>query len=93
MTVTYSTHVVAAGETLSKIAQNLWGDSARWKSLADANAIVAPYTIRAGQKLLVPVTNSPAIQLPIIKGVSLNIWPLILVLTAAAWLLFGARRR
>lgn len=93
MATTYETYTVQAGDTLVSIAVKLWGDKNRWNRLADANAITAPYTLRAGQKLLVPVTYLPTI--PITKGVSVNVWPL-LMLVAVVVLLYlklrGTRR-
>jgi len=61
--ITYKTHKVVQGDSLSSIAKKLWGNSAGWKKIADANALQAPYTIRAGQTLLIPVPVSPAIEL------------------------------
>jgi len=50
------THVVAAGETLGKIAQKYYGDAALYKQIFDANRDVLkdPNKIFPGQKLRIP---------------------------------------
>jgi len=55
MKTTNKTHVVKPGESLSSIAAQWYGSAAKWPTLASANAISAPYTLRVGQILLVPV--------------------------------------
>jgi len=49
-------YTVSAGDTLTGIAQALWGDSALWYVLADANGLTASSTLAAGQSLTVPST-------------------------------------
>ncbi len=47
-------HIVAAGETLSGIAQEYYGDAGKYKDLAHANNIANPDKIRVGQKIQIP---------------------------------------
>jgi Contractile injection system tube protein/LysM domain len=47
-------HVVAEGETLSRIAAAVYGDPRRWRFIADANAIVDPLALEPGSILAVP---------------------------------------
>jgi LysM repeat protein len=49
-----ATHTVTAGETLSSIAQRVYGDAGRWRQIATANAIANPRKVRAGQILVIP---------------------------------------
>lgn len=53
--ITNRVHVVAAGDTLAKIAASYYGDAGRYLEIARANALLSPYRIYPGQKLLVPV--------------------------------------
>jgi nucleoid-associated protein YgaU len=50
------THVVAAGDTLGKIAQKYYGDASLYKQIFDANRDVLkdPNKIFPGQKLRIP---------------------------------------
>jgi tetratricopeptide (TPR) repeat protein len=50
------THVVAEGETLSKIAQRYYGSTARWPAILDANRDVLKdeKSMRAGMTLKIP---------------------------------------
>ncbi|MFO7743243.1 MAG: LysM peptidoglycan-binding domain-containing protein [Anaerolineae bacterium] len=50
------THVVEAGDTLSKIAKALLGDADRWPEILEANKdqIDDPNEIKPGQKLKIP---------------------------------------
>jgi YD repeat-containing protein len=50
---------VRSGDTLRSIAQSLWGDSALWYLIAQANGLTGSETLVAGQVLVVPnqVTN------------------------------------
>ncbi|HEY1492426.1 MAG TPA: LysM peptidoglycan-binding domain-containing protein [Steroidobacteraceae bacterium] len=50
------THVVAAGETLGKIAQKYYGDASLYQQIFDANRDVLkdPNKIFPGQKLRIP---------------------------------------
>jgi osmotically-inducible protein OsmY len=47
-------HIVTAGETLSGIAQEYYGDAGKYKDLARANNIMNPDKIRVGQKIQIP---------------------------------------
>lgn len=50
------TYVVQPGDSLFRIAEKIYGDSAQWKKLRDANRtrIDPDGRVRAGQILLVP---------------------------------------
>lgn len=50
----HKVHHVVAGETLDRIAATHYGDSSRWRLLADANAVLDPLELQAGAPLLVP---------------------------------------
>ncbi len=54
------THVVEEGETLRLIALKYYGSKERWKDIYEANrsSIPDPNTIKAGQKLVIPLGNS-----------------------------------
>ena len=56
---TFSLYEVQGGETLRQIASTLWGDSALWYLLADANGLKSTDALKKGQRLTVPnvVTN------------------------------------
>jgi nucleoid-associated protein YgaU len=49
-------YVVKSGDTLSKIAKDLYGDANRWREIFKANEeqIENPNLIRAGWELLIP---------------------------------------
>jgi nucleoid-associated protein YgaU len=49
-------YVVQRGDSLSKIAQEVYGDSSRWREIFDANReqIKDPKLIRPGQELRIP---------------------------------------
>lgn len=49
-------YVVKSGDTLSKIATELYGDGNRWREILDANKdqIENPNVIRPGWELLIP---------------------------------------
>lgn len=47
-------YVVAANDTLSKIARDRLGDIRRWREIALINGLKPPYTIQPGQKLNLP---------------------------------------
>jgi hypothetical protein len=47
-------HIVQAGETLSSIAANLWGDASLWYKLAEANGMTAATALSEGQQLRLP---------------------------------------
>lgn len=52
-------YTVQPGETLQSIAAHWPGNSKiTWKSIADANHISSPYTVRAGQRLVIPYYSS-----------------------------------
>jgi nucleoid-associated protein YgaU len=50
------TYVVEAGDSLSKIAKEFYGDASRWPEIFEANKdqISDPNVIRVGQKLHIP---------------------------------------
>lgn len=54
------THVVKEGETLRLIALKYYGSRERWKNIYEANrsSIPDPNTIKAGQKLIIPLGNA-----------------------------------
>ena len=47
-------HRVQPGETLDRIAAQHYGDSTRWRALADANGIEDPLALRPGSLLSIP---------------------------------------
>lgn len=55
-----SYYTVAAGDTLRSIAQRVWGDSAFWYLIADANGLTSENALVAGLRLIIPnkVANS-----------------------------------
>jgi YD repeat-containing protein len=54
-----TSYTVRANDTLSSIAQSLWGDAGMWYLLAEANALKGTDALAAGRVLIVPnkVTN------------------------------------
>lgn len=54
-----SSYTVRNGDTLQTIARSVWGDSAMWYLIADANGLASGSTLTAGMKLTIPnkVTN------------------------------------
>lgn len=50
------TYTVQSGDTLTKIAQTVYGDGARWQEILEANRdqIPNPDLIQIGQKLIIP---------------------------------------
>jgi len=51
-------HRVQSGETLDRIAARYYGDSTRWRALADANGIADPLARRPGALLSIPRMES-----------------------------------
>lgn len=51
---TAAVHVVIDGDTLSSIAAAFLGDPARWREIAEANAIEDPFALRPGLTLVIP---------------------------------------
>ena len=49
-----SSYTVRAGDTLSSIAQSLWGDSAMWYMIADVNGLKGGEALVEGQVLVIP---------------------------------------
>jgi hypothetical protein len=49
-----ATHTVDWGETLDLIAYRQYGDATKWRSIALANDLDDPRSLRPGQKLVVP---------------------------------------
>ncbi len=54
--ITHTIYIVQKGDTLGKIAKKVYGKSARWKEIYDANrdALKSPHKIYPGQKLKIP---------------------------------------
>ncbi|WP_231625058.1 LysM peptidoglycan-binding domain-containing protein, partial [Novosphingobium sp. AAP93] len=51
---TSSRYVVQDGDTLTSIAQAVWGDASFWYLIADANGLDGTETLAAGQSLILP---------------------------------------
>jgi contractile injection system tube protein/LysM domain-containing protein len=51
-------HVVAIGETLSQIANEVYEDPSQWRAIADQNAILDPLNLTPGTVLEIPVLTS-----------------------------------
>jgi nucleoid-associated protein YgaU len=49
-----TTHVVVRGETLAAIAAQQYGDSGRWRPIADVNRLANPRKLVPGQVLAIP---------------------------------------
>lgn len=49
-------YIVQSGDSLSKIGSKL---GVNWQAIANANGIGSPYTIYAGQSLVIPGSASP----------------------------------
>lgn len=47
-------YTVRQGDTLSSIAQTVYGDSSKWRQIASANSIADPRRIRPGTALVLP---------------------------------------
>lgn len=47
-------YIVKRGDTLSKIAAKFYGDSKKWKKIADANHIRDPRSLKIGAKIRIP---------------------------------------
>jgi LysM repeat protein len=47
-------HVVVEGETITAIANRMYGSAEAWRPIAIANRLDAPRSLRAGQKLRIP---------------------------------------
>lgn len=52
------THAVAAGETLSQIANSVYEDPSQWRAIADQNAILDPLDLKPGTILEIPVLTA-----------------------------------
>lgn len=50
-------HISLPGETLDRIAWRYYGDSSRWRELAEVNGIVDPLGLEPGMTLVVPATG------------------------------------
>lgn len=59
-------YTVKSGDSLSKIARDMLGDIDRWKELAYINALIPPYVIQPGQRLIMPA-DSP-LQITVTSG-------------------------
>lgn len=49
-----SRYVVAPGDSLSRIAQSIWGDSSMWYLIADANGLSQSSALSPGDTLVIP---------------------------------------
>jgi len=47
-------HQVRVGDTLDRVAAKYYGDSTKWRAIANVNGINDPLTIRPGQLLAIP---------------------------------------
>jgi nucleoid-associated protein YgaU len=47
-------HTVTDGDSLQSIAYKNYGDATRWRTLAEANGIDNPLTLRRGHELTIP---------------------------------------
>lgn len=47
-------HQVTGGETIDRIAARHYGDSTRWRLIADANGVIDPLRLRPGIALVIP---------------------------------------
>jgi nucleoid-associated protein YgaU len=52
------THTVVAGDSLASVAWDEYGDSARWRDLAELNGIDDPMRLPPGSTLLIPAVSS-----------------------------------
>jgi Contractile injection system tube protein len=50
----HTVHRVVHGETLDRIAASYYADPARWRLIAEANAVVDPLAVPAGTLLVIP---------------------------------------
>ena len=53
-----TTHTVASGETMSKIAKKYFGNENAWRAIAKANPTVDPTSMKVGMKLRIPASDS-----------------------------------
>ncbi len=53
-------YTVKDGDGLWSIAQEVYSDGYKWTEIAKANNLNAPYTLTAGQELLIPETGTTA---------------------------------
>jgi nucleoid-associated protein YgaU len=51
---TEQTYTVQAGDNLSKISKQFYGDPNKYKKIVDANKLEDPDKIKAGQQLIIP---------------------------------------
>jgi hypothetical protein len=50
----HSVHRLVYGETLDRVAAKHYADPTRWRLIAEANAIVDPFTLTPGDLLIIP---------------------------------------
>ena len=62
-----TTHVVAAGESLSEISKKYYARASLWPKIADANPGLDPVRMRTGQKLKIPALK---IEAPLPPGIN-----------------------
>ncbi len=55
---------VVANDSLAKIAKQFYGDESKYKVIAEANKIAAPYNLKPGQELVIPELGSAARPAP-----------------------------
>ncbi|MEP7199324.1 MAG: M23 family metallopeptidase, partial [Chloroflexota bacterium] len=88
-------HEVKAGDTLDAIAKKYKGDTATIIAL-EANALTPPYTLTAGQRVMVPGGDKPyqpkvvygysgAVPSNVTRGSGSFVWPIGGVLTQQFW--------
>ncbi len=55
------TYTVQSGDTLSGVAQEMYGDASRYMDIAEASGVQDPDVIREGQQLTVPPSPTPTL--------------------------------
>lgn len=58
-------HTVQAGETLDRIAAKVYGDSGKWRRIAEANRITDPLAVAPGTVLALPRPTPRPIPVPV----------------------------
>jgi hypothetical protein len=56
----HTVHQVLAGETLDRIAARHYGDAGRWRTIAEANAVLDPLRVTPGTLLVIPQVEAVA---------------------------------
>jgi len=60
----YQTYTVKAGDTLSKIAKEFYGDATKYPIIAECNGLEDPSRISIGQVLRIPALTPPTVEPP-----------------------------